>query len=287
MEHRQLSETAKLPMQRQTQALLWKTCVRELQVGLDADATEPLVAADVEVYRGSQAAVFLAEVVSGLHSPLMGETEVHGQYKDLLRLNMERLPAPLREALLGVHFLAKQTRQLHLRGLGSQSYGSLARKKLKACERIFIFGAGHLAEEILPWLSKTEKSLQVYARDPRKAENLRQLFPKLCVLSRLDEVDPQLQAIIVAAPVSASDMQKFIAQKKLLPMQVLDFRAESRNDPVEGPFETISLHQMFAEIQNCKTSVAEKVEAAHQFIRQSVNESLQHIERVAKTSRAL
>lgn len=286
IEHLQLAEAGQKALERRPGALHWKTCVRELQIHWQP-AQESASEADLEVYYGSQAAAFLAEVVSGLHSPLTGETEVHGQYKDLLRNHMDRLPAELREALFGVHWLAKQTRHLHLRGLGSQSYGSLARRKLRSLDRVFVFGAGHLAEEILPWLSKAEKFTQVYARDPKKAQNLRELFPKVSVLEDLLELDKALEAIVVAAPISASSMQQLISENALKPKKILDFRGESRHDPIEGDFEVISLDRMFAEIQNCKTSAVEKVEAAHEFIRQNINQSLEQMERVAKTARCL
>src|SRR6185437_11106148 len=62
---------------------VWETCVRRLAFGTDAFAIEPSERGD-EIYLGDHAFRFLLEIVCGLHSPVRGETEVHGQFRQYL-----------------------------------------------------------------------------------------------------------------------------------------------------------------------------------------------------------
>src|SRR5262249_28120143 len=60
----------------------WRTCLREV-VFLDRTDVGPDVAPDVSV--DGQAYGLLLEILCGLRSPMVGETEVMGQFKSFLR----------------------------------------------------------------------------------------------------------------------------------------------------------------------------------------------------------
>src|SRR6188768_3102899 len=60
-------------------AILWRTCLREVAfVGSTHATSSPAVLKDVEAY------TLLLEIVAGLRSPLIGETEVQAQFKAFL-----------------------------------------------------------------------------------------------------------------------------------------------------------------------------------------------------------
>jgi hypothetical protein len=57
-------------------AILWRTCLREVAfVGSTHAPSSPAVLKDVDAY------TLLLEIVAGLRSPLIGETEVQAQFK--------------------------------------------------------------------------------------------------------------------------------------------------------------------------------------------------------------
>src|SRR5438045_3448988 len=62
--------------------MLWQTCLRKIAFG----GAEALGSIQIEtgdqILSGSEAYQFCLEVICGLHSPLVGETEVFGQFKN-------------------------------------------------------------------------------------------------------------------------------------------------------------------------------------------------------------
>ena len=56
-----------------------------------------------EVFTGQNAYVFLLEVVCGLKSPILGETEVHGQYREFLERIKASADKELYQVLHQVH----------------------------------------------------------------------------------------------------------------------------------------------------------------------------------------
>ncbi|MEQ1877318.1 MAG: hypothetical protein ABL958_11800, partial [Bdellovibrionia bacterium] len=132
--------------------VLWKTCLRQIALGLREFPIETDIEADI--YRGEEGYAFLLEVVCGLKSPLAGETEVMGQYREML--GAIRAGNGLKKILEAVLADAKIIRHKHLSKLGSQSYGSLSRKLLSSYKSLHVLGSGQLTEELLPWFSDKE-----------------------------------------------------------------------------------------------------------------------------------
>jgi glutamyl-tRNA reductase len=100
-----------------------------------------------QTYFGRDAYQFLLEVICGLHSPLVGENAVMGQFRQFR--NAAQFPNTawgkfLRKVTTDVLVDARQVRHRHLEGLGSQSYGSLIRKHLKGQSSVAVLGAGSL-----------------------------------------------------------------------------------------------------------------------------------------------
>ncbi len=115
------------------------------------------------------AETFLIEILCGLHSPVTGETEILGQFRQFLNTNAThpwvQKWQPRIQAWFGV---VKDTRDRFLCGFGSQSYGGYLRRLLSQDKSIQMIGSGSFVEEILPWL--VSKNVQVFARDTKKAQ---------------------------------------------------------------------------------------------------------------------
>jgi glutamyl-tRNA reductase len=216
-------------------ALVWKTCLREIAI-VDFSHLRPedLEPTD-QLYTREHGYRFLLEVICGLHSPLVGETEVFGQFKSFALRAMEghagRCMAPWMQRLIAD---AKRVRTHHLTGLGGRSYGQLAHRHLAGCPRIVILGAGHLAQESIPSLAGHHVDL--FCRRPESAADLRARYPHVLVHRMDDSIDAagdRPLGLIIAAPMTAAEITVWIARTGHSFDTVVDLRGESRTDRLE------------------------------------------------------
>jgi glutamyl-tRNA reductase len=249
--------------------LLWRTCVRQVVIGWTGDELEALAAENDEVYQGEAAYRFLLEVVCGLHSPVVGETEVLGQFKELIKavdFNTWAGGAALKNLFADLLTDAKVIRDSHLTNLGAQSYGSLVRKYTRGHQRVVLVGSGQLAEEILPWLLKDLREVVVAARSPQKALRLTTLGNiKVVGLTQLTPLNltPE-DVLVVAAPVTAQELSAALQASS---PSVLDLRGEGVIDPLEQK-QVLDLQKIFAELQAVKTQAHQRAEEARKAARE-------------------
>ncbi len=236
---------------------VWATCLRSLAF---APAELEARRADDEVYSDNSAYRFLLEVVCGLHSPVVGETEVFGQFKVF---SQEWLKADPRKAPLVRQILsdAKAIRNQYLRDLGAQSYGSWVRKNLKA-PRVHILGAGILVREILPYLVKEGREVVLHARDVKKID-----FHAGEICEWLSKPLEEGAAVLVAAPVGAREIEPWLTRT---PCQIFDLREDSNRDVIcaPGPTELLTLHGIFNEIEQTKGRLQPRLEEVRREIRE-------------------
>lgn len=250
----------------ETPGFFWQTCLRQIAL-IDESQLESvrsvLLRGD-EIYHADVAYRFILEVICGLHSPLIGETEVFGQFK-----NSEaefKYPTNLWGTRLKRFFKVlfedtKRIRQAYLEDLGSQSYGSVLRRDLKAKKKIQIVGAGQLVEEILPWICDEETQVEVLARNPEKAVRLREKFPKIEIRA-LDEKLTKADAILVAAPLTAEKLIS-IFQKAAPGVLLIDLRADSSQDRFELPGSmTIDLPEVFKRLSDNQAVIEDRKQEA-------------------------
>ncbi len=229
------------------QGKLWRTCLRELfflDPGLKPEDSSQAIS-------GLAIHQLLVEICSGLHSPLFGETEVFGQYR---AFREQQNWDPLWESLLdAVDEDVRKLRRIHLKSLGAQSYGSLARRHLPAQNPVIIIGAGRLARDLLPWLA--DFSVTMAARSPEKAGEKNRTIP----LSELEKKLPAFNQAswIIAAPLANGDLLKF--WKKNPAGFVLDFRGESAfpECPV-GANCYLALRALYQELESVKLLHSQK-----------------------------
>lgn len=222
---------------------LWKTCLRELLFLLPGESLQ-------NEMRGLEAHRFLVEICSGLHSPLFGETEVFGQFR---AFRAAQSWDPRWEELLdAVEEDVRKLRRTHLVDIGSQSYGSLARRHLPDGEPVVVVGGGHLAQELLPWLESHPVTVAV--RDPAKVA-----FAKAVSFG---EVAAKPAHWLIAAPVSNEQLLGWWKENPAL--TVLDFRGESFFAESPAP-RYFALRALYAELESVKELHSRKREAALAF----------------------
>lgn len=275
----------------------WQTCLRQITV-LVTNGDEPQIEqlraelrpTDV-VIRGDEGYRFLLEIICGLHSPLIGETEVYGQFKNAVAAYQASAPLTPAGSHMKRYFKAlfedaKQIRQTHLVDLGSQSYGSVVRREVRGLnlKNIHFIGAGQLVQEILPWVSKDGNQVRIHARDAGKARRElgaqlkrdNQVYP-LVRETRLEEAE----VLIVAAPVTAAQLEGWLESSKGLKL-LIDLRADSATDkPVVGAAENLRhlvLGDVFACISQNQTLLAERKKAALAAVEDAVQERGSHVE---------
>lgn len=261
--------------------LEWQTCLRRIlflnasdhRALIDTAENEKLVPPTVEVFRGQDAYRFLLEVICGLNSPIVGETAVMGQFKEFL-LHAKFPPTQwgsfLRDLCTNLMIDGKRIRHAHLQGLGSQSYGSLVRQNVKGMPAVAVLGAGKLAREILPWLiGKTQ--IRIFARNPEASADIRNEYPEIELL-KYSEADggwlDKEAALVVAAPLSAAEVEHWSGLQTTHFSKCLDLRGEAESDPVAMP--VIKLHDLFEALRSERERLEVHVEAARAEIKQLV-----------------
>jgi glutamyl-tRNA reductase len=253
----------------------WKTCLRQIAIfqshelaAQPTDEFSDVESGDAKIMRGEEAYRFLLQVICGLHSPLVGETEVYGQFK--LTVASYKIPQTPWGSQLKRFFKllfedAKRIRLHHLEELGSQSYGSVLRRELKGARSIHVLGAGHLVQEILPWIAKDGNEVYIHCRQPEKALAELGVHPGVSfhaiqpgTLNELNHAD----ALVVAAPVSAEWLDRWMPRSADSSLNVIvDFRADSAEDRISG-YRVLDLSQVFGHIvENQSRIEARKTEA--------------------------
>lgn len=249
----------------------WQTCLRQIAL-LDSSLLEtvrPALLRGDEIYHDDVAYRFLLEVICGLHSPIIGETEVYGQVKNAVAAQEPPLTpwgSRLRRLFRALFEDAKQIRQEHLEDIGSQSYGSILRRDLKGLRSLHVIGAGQLVQEILPWLNE-HHFIHVYARDKSRA---RAAIPaplqETVNIHLLEEREHavEAEAVIIAAPVTAAFISDWLRTLKSLKC-IVDLRADSATDRVSAPREgiqLIDLNDVFNRLEANQASLEKRKAAA-------------------------
>lgn len=223
-----------------TPHLSWKTCLREI-IFLSRQEGKNLPEA-VATQTDESAYSELLEIICGLQSPVLGETQVFGQFKNFLKEQIDN-----RNAFVMAHrgyfqaliTDAKALREEYRGLLSSAGYGSISRKLLKDCERIAIVGSGELATEIFTLLKG--KSCQIFTRNPKKeffGESLRPLH----------ELHGDFDAVILAAPVENSLLKPHVRCWRVL----LDWRAESSLYPAPAELAYYPISTLFQIVEREK-----------------------------------
>jgi glutamyl-tRNA reductase len=224
--------------------LVWQTCLREV-VFTDDDA-EPW-ARGGEALRDADAYGRLLEIICGLRSPLVGETQVLGQFKAFLAALR---PEQRWFTAIGQRLLtdARAIRARHLHHLGQRTYGSAVRSCTAGCSTVALIGSGALADEILPFISGDARSVHQWTRRPAGLQRGSSVTHRLIAAWRDAAVDESAAAaVVVAAPVPDADLQH-VASRYAHVHCVVDLRADSARLAWSSGVRVITLGDLFAQM---------------------------------------
>jgi glutamyl-tRNA reductase len=231
---------------------VWRTCLREVVFAEDLDEMVAVHRDSTPLMEG-EAYRLLLEILCGLQSPMIGETQVMGQFKTFLA-SVEHQESWLYR--LGQRLLAdaREIRTHHLQGLGSRSYGSAVRRFLENARHTVLIGTGKLAGEILPFLADDGRTVDQWCRTPMEGARL------------LDSVDTfsgnsAPTALIIAAPV-ASEMVDRVASCYPGLLCVIDLRGELDTAPLRVGVPVITLQDLFAQMRASHGAAARHIDAA-------------------------
>lgn len=217
---------------------VWRTCLREVAF---VDHAAP-IAQGCGVVSGADAYALLVEVVSGLRSPLAGETEVQAQFKAFLA-SLD--PAAHAQILsLGQRVLtdARLIRRIHLQGIGVGAYGQSVASRVRASRRIALVGTGALAATIRASLEATHR-IDHWGRRPQPG---REGYYLLSTAALRPVCPEDATSLVVAAPASQLDLEAVARCYRRL-MQVIDLRASDHRTPVFRGCRTVTLDDLFRE----------------------------------------
>jgi hypothetical protein len=145
-----------------------------------------------------------------------------------------------------------------------------------------LLGAGHLVQEMLPWLMKDGVDVHIHGRDPLKIA--RELAPikgdvgamKIHGLEDRAELT-HAEAIVIAAPVSADWFTAWVPADAT-PQVVVDLRGDSAEDRVPGFARVIALGEFLAAISDNQNHLQARKRAALSEIDALVLERGRHVE---------
>ncbi len=238
-------------------AVLWRTCLRDvIFLGEDADA-RPDVITDGAAY------ALLVEIVCGLRSPLIGETEVQAQFKAFLASPAAREHGAL--VRLGPRVLAdaKLIRSRHLQGFGAHSYSGLVGGHVPANARVALVGTGALAAEIASALLPRHRIDQWGRRAPAAVLPPASLT-RFQLFSAADPVvvqstDPAV--LVIAAPAGSIELNRIAAGYPNL-FRIIDLRPADERTPLESRTPAVTLDDLFTEAGADARAAAAPVAAA-------------------------
>ncbi len=235
------------------QGLYLETCLRKTVLFSEAQfeslkIEDTSLSKGFDVRTGYEAVEYMVKVLSGLESPIVGETEVLGQFKKQVIPQLKE-KSELEGIVQFVLNLVKVVRTKHLVGLGSQSYGSMVRRIVKGDQHILFVGAGVLTESILPWVKASKNTmLSVRSLERYKTTDVYKENKGLKAFS-LDEefkFDFPLN-VVVCAPIEAEVLEKYLSKANV--QTVIDLREESKNDPIENlSCKLFNLEKVFEEV---------------------------------------
>lgn len=240
----------------------WRTCLREIHfLPGHRIAFEPGVLTDQDAY------TLLLEVVCGLRSPLIGETEVQAQFKEFLASSAARDNRWLKR--LGQRVLgdAKRIRHKHLQGFGAHSYGQLTTRHLIG-DRVAVIGTGALASEVV----RSAPVGAVVDLWGRSSERVLPTRPSGLSFSLLADADAQAGSrhesttLVIAAPVGPNDTSCVMSCYTNV-ANVVDMRSSDQQTAVATSSPVVLLGDLLAEAARLDVGGAPRVRAARSDIR--------------------
>lgn len=255
-------------------AAVWKTCLRQILFCREEDIYnfQEVLEPDDQILKCEDGLSLLLEILCGLHSPIVGETEVFGQFRQFVESRKQINDLLFADSQKWLNFImseVKKTRAEHLVGIGSQSYGSLLRRYSKDMDSVTICGSGQLAQEILPWVAH-KKNVQVLCRECTKMRSFAEKYDNLSIVN-YNEAFVQGAAMVIAAPLSDARILELIGKQTQCPTMIYDLRGEENALPslLKEHYPQVSLmtlQRFFAEIEETKKDRLTKIQQIKEYL---------------------
>jgi len=240
-------------------APIWRTCLREVSFANDGRSGVEAPADTTRRLFEGEAYGLLLEILCGLRSPMLGETQVLGQFKVFLG-SLGADDEWLKR--LGQRLLAdaREIRTAHLQGLGSRSYGSAVRRHLAGCPHAVLIGTGKLADEVLPFLADEGRTVDQWSR--RDDPGARVAGVTSWVVDRADDapIVDRRSVLVIAAPISSSGVERVAARYPGLE-RVIDLRAD-QDRAIQLSAPVVTLQDLFAHMSAANAFATRHVDAA-------------------------
>ncbi len=263
---------------------IWSTCLRQILFCTEADYAmhQDEFTSEDHILQGEKSLALLLEISCGLHSPIVGETEVFGPFRQFVENRKtagDTLFGDHQKWLKFIFSEVKKMRSTHLTGIGSQSYGSLLRRYTKELNSASLCGSGQLAQEILPWLAQKEQ-VQLICREPQKIASVTNKYKNLQV-DTYEKAKVVGDALVIAAPLSDEAIMNLIAKNNSQPKFLYDLRGEENALAfllAGHRIQYVSLHKFFAEIEENKKESQQRVEMIKHLLLERAREFSQRTE---------
>ena len=236
------------------------TCLRSIVFAWDSQYETPVSLKNYESFKGEQAYEFILKIICGLESPMIGETEIFGQFKNFIKDNEAQLNKDLKTVFNKLLTDTKKIRSEYLQNLGCTSYGSLLRKHLKNTEPdLYILGAGSLAQDIFPWFAKKSNAVRAFTKNPEKYQELVSQQLNLSI-ETYQPIQPNKNSVlIIAAPLSSEKINSLCQLNDY--QMIYDLRADSHEDFLNNQ-NVVSLKTLFADLEKNRQQAMKIKESA-------------------------
>ena len=240
----------------------WRTCLREIHfLPSHRIPLESGVLTDAEAY------TLLLEVVCGLRSPLIGETEVQAQFKEFLASTAasDRLLSRLGQRVLGD---AKRIRHKHLQGFGAHSYGRLTAPHLVG-QRLAVIGTGALAAEVVAAAPEGAR-VDLWGRSSERVLPTRPAglsFSLISDAASRRSTCEEPATVVVAAPIGHDDLSAVLSRYQSV-LKVIDLRSSDQQTVISGVKGVVLLGDLLYEAARTDIGGGPRLRAARADIRE-------------------
>jgi len=214
------------------------------------------------VLTDADAYALLLEVVCGLRSPLIGETEVQAQFKQFLASAEAGNDPSLKR--LGQRVLgdAKRIRHKHLQGFGAHSYGRLTARHLIG-RRVVVIGTGALAGQVIE-AAPSDALVDVWGRTSDRAlptSRTGLLFSLIADAQAAAATRMEPSTVVIAAPIRSQDLDSVLSCYASV-SNVVDLRSTDQQTQIGRDTPVILLGDVLAEAARGDFGGAPRVRAA-------------------------
>ncbi len=264
--HIEKTLTATASLEGAEQWVLFETCQRQIFISmLPLQGMQGKFGG--QFFTGEAAYSLLLNIVCGLESKVVGETEILGQFKVFVNKEQGNQPhwfKQFRRIAQDILVDAKQIRSVYLHGVGHRSYGALTAQYLTNCKNIAIVGGGQLAQKALPYLNDSGHQVSLFLRNKTRVDQIPgRLLENVKVMGLDEDADLRdAQGLLIAAPMPSQAIEQWVARSNLSAQMVVDLRAPNAHRRLVVGAKLVTLDDLFADIETTSEIFEGRIKSA-------------------------